>query len=52
MRSVSVTCRAVPELIMREEGAIVAGVVDTVVFLAMLRPRFAYQWPGNVKMYK
>ena len=32
------TCRAVPELIMREEGAIVAGVGEAIVFLAKLRP--------------
>ena len=41
----SVSVRAVPELIMGEAGR-------QSNFSAKPRPRFAYQWPDNVKMYK
>ena len=43
----SVSVRAVPELIVGEGGG---GRQSN--FSARPRPRFAYRWPDNVKMYK
>ena len=47
----SVSVRAVPELIVGGGGGVGGGGRQS-NFSARPRPRFAYRWPDNVKMYK